>query len=67
MENGPMIMVAVLVGMVIPITLLLAALVFDFCVLVAVASHLWHDRGWPALRRIGSHAMGPMTARVGWI
>ena len=35
--------VLVLGGLVIPITMLLAALVFDVCVVLWVLFHVWHD------------------------
>ena len=62
MENAAAFMVFLLVGMVIPISLLLGALVFDVCVLAVVTFNLWRHRGWPALQHIAEHGRASNTA-----
>jgi len=51
--------VIVLVGLVVPILLLLAALVFDVGIVAWALYHGWHDRWAPRLARFGSALAHP--------
>lgn len=59
---GALIVIA-LVGLVLPIMLLLAALVFDAVVVVGALYGTWHDRLAPRLWGFASHFATPHSAR----
>lgn len=52
--------VLMLVGLVVPITLLLAAVVFDVGVLLYALYRLWTDRMLPQLARAFGHGLSPV-------
>ena len=52
-----------LVGLVIPILLLAAALVFDIVVVFWAAYRTWHDQTAPGLWRFGRRVVTPHAAR----
>ena len=52
-----------LVGLVIPILLLAAALVFDIVVVFWAAYRTWHDQTAPGLWRLGRRAVTPHARR----
>ena len=62
MEASASIVVILLAGMVVPITLLVGAVLFDLCVLSWAMYRLWNDRFWPwAWQIVRSRVIAPIA------